>query len=441
MCYSRSSATARAVDKPCTTRSTMMSTKMTPVPLDPELADAPTVPAKRGLDQESEGGPRRSIVRRKAGAPALTFHCPEPTCRKPFNRLCDLTKHGKTHNRPAKCPELDCKYHVLGWPTDKECQRHWNDKHSPNPTVFRCLFNNCPYASKRESNCKQHMEKTHTGFVYIRAKGNDKTKRAMPLVPSNLSVSAIEPNDGPMNPITSAAAATISPLTPLTAADDDAVQPVGPAPVFDQGMFDFGVDFNEHFDTVNPFQTMPITPAMSDVCQFQFDAGGNRWIGDSLNTSAGLGGPTSQTYAQSQMPTPADSLFNHFPDQQCDGLDDLDNDFPYVPSRAQATVPDLLSPCYTSYAPNLVLTPTGYDDYNDFTTSAIEDEDFQLFASASGGPATGIDNMQTSLFPSAEPSRMTADDIKSPSGHITSSQSTNSQIFELFPDLDRPGPT
>ena len=39
--------------------------------------------------------------------------------------------------------------------------------------MFKCRFHPCPYESKRESNCKQHMEKAH-GWVYVRSKNNGK---------------------------------------------------------------------------------------------------------------------------------------------------------------------------------------------------------------------------------------------------------------------------
>ena len=48
-----------------------------------------------------------------------------------------------------------------------------NDKHSVAPSMFRCHYHPCPYESKRESNCKQHMEKAH-GWVYVRSKNNGK---------------------------------------------------------------------------------------------------------------------------------------------------------------------------------------------------------------------------------------------------------------------------
>lgn len=105
-------------------------------------------------------------------------------CGKVYTRPCDLTKHEKTHSRPWKCTEPGCKYFEFGWPTEKERDRHMNDKHSSAPALYHCLWKNegCTYTSKRESNCKQHMEKAH-GWDYIRSKSKKGTK----LVPTAAS--------------------------------------------------------------------------------------------------------------------------------------------------------------------------------------------------------------------------------------------------------------
>ena len=112
--------------------------------------------------------------RRKAAAEKTAQRCRE--CDKEFKRPCDLTKHEKTHSRPWKCTEPSCKYAEYGWPTEKERDRHINDKHSAAPSMYKCQFHPCPYESKRESNCKQHMEKAH-GWAYVRSKNNGRGGR------------------------------------------------------------------------------------------------------------------------------------------------------------------------------------------------------------------------------------------------------------------------
>ena len=145
------------------------------------------------IDSPFNENTARAPARRKrsVGSVKQELCCKE--CDKIFRRLCDLTyvlsfiqlflsvtdsssKHEKTHSRPWKCAELNCKYHKYGWPTEKERDRHMNDKHSAAPTLFKCHFHPCPYESKRERNCKQHMEKAH-GWIYVRPATKDKTEK------------------------------------------------------------------------------------------------------------------------------------------------------------------------------------------------------------------------------------------------------------------------
>ena len=156
-----------------------------PVDLDEDNKGA--LQMKRSLSEEAEDDESilRSMARRKRSASAAELapkRCREPGCDKEFKRPCDLTKHEKTHSRPWKCPVESCKYHEYGWPTEKEMDRHHNDKHSAAPPLYECHFKPCPYRSKRESNCKQHMEKAH-GWEYVRSKNNGKNREKA--TPSN----------------------------------------------------------------------------------------------------------------------------------------------------------------------------------------------------------------------------------------------------------------
>ncbi|KAJ5114890.1 Zinc finger C2H2 [Penicillium alfredii] len=165
-------------------------------------------PVKRTIsfDDAVDEGVQRSMARRKKNAPPMDINQKCSHCDKVFKRPCDLTKHEKTHSRPWKCTLSSCKYFQVGWPTEKERDRHMNDKHSDTPALFKCSFKPCTYASKRESNCKQHMEKAH-GWVYVRSKNNARggSKRgsslqATPQTPS-VSTPASKPVDFP-TPIT-----------------------------------------------------------------------------------------------------------------------------------------------------------------------------------------------------------------------------------------------
>lgn len=145
-----------------------------PVELDEDVKD--NIRVKRSASEQLRDDEEimRSMARRKKNAPPEEYapkKCREPGCNKEFKRPCDLTKHEKTHSRPWKCTDPVCKYHDYGWPTEKERDRHVNDKHKKDPQMFECKFKPCPYKSKRESNCKQHMEKAH-GWQYTRTKTN-----------------------------------------------------------------------------------------------------------------------------------------------------------------------------------------------------------------------------------------------------------------------------
>jgi hypothetical protein len=152
-----------------------------PVELDEDYHGPVQVKRSASEEAEDEEEIMRSMARRKKNAPPEEYapkKCGVPGCNKEFKRPCDLTKHEKTHSRPWKCSIPSCKYNSYGWPTEKERDRHVNDKHSSNPTMFGCQFTGCQYKSKRESNCKQHMEKAH-GWTYVRTKNNGKNRTSV----------------------------------------------------------------------------------------------------------------------------------------------------------------------------------------------------------------------------------------------------------------------
>lgn len=146
-----------------------------------DMDEAKSHPMKRSLseDDEETESVYRSMARRKKSATAAELapkRCRHQGCDKKFKRPCDLTKHEKTHSRPWKCSFPDCRYAKDGWPTEKELLRHQNDRHSKAPKMYKCHFSPCTYESKRESNAKQHMEKSH-GWEYKRSKSNGKKRK------------------------------------------------------------------------------------------------------------------------------------------------------------------------------------------------------------------------------------------------------------------------
>lgn len=150
---------------------------------------------------EAEDSLRSMARKRKCDQGKIEQH-PCRECGKIFPRACDRSKHEKTHSRPWKCPEADCRYHTEGWPTEKECERHVNDKHKQEAKLYKCLFEPCPYTSKRESNCKQHMEKAHDWqYDRCRAKKGDKVKIKPIKVTTKLVKIAKSPSSASTTPL------------------------------------------------------------------------------------------------------------------------------------------------------------------------------------------------------------------------------------------------
>ncbi|KAI1118889.1 hypothetical protein F5Y14DRAFT_438380 [Nemania sp. NC0429] len=217
---------------------------------------------KRSMSQQAEDEEEimRSMARRKKNASPEELapkKCTHEGCTKEFKRACDLTKHEKTHSRPWKCPITSCKYHEDGWPTEKEMARHINDKHSAAPEMHECKYKPCPYKSKRESNCKQHMEKAH-GWTYKRSKA-PKTKaskagssgKPTPML-NNLPTPSSDQTDSIMTPHDDT-------FLPTFVDDDPALFPTYPSTEeFNAGLFDdpvFDGDISLDFSPVDDGST------------------------------------------------------------------------------------------------------------------------------------------------------------------------------------------
>ncbi|KAF5685235.1 zinc finger transcription factor ace1 [Fusarium circinatum] len=85
-----------------------------------------------------------------------------------------IDSYGSTlsESRPWKCPVSTCTYHHYGCLTEDDRDRHCREKHSETPAMYECLFKPCSYQSKRETSCRQHMEKAH-GWICPRTQEND----------------------------------------------------------------------------------------------------------------------------------------------------------------------------------------------------------------------------------------------------------------------------
>jgi len=334
--------------------------------------DVITAPVKRQMEVvTNDEGALRSMARRKKDAPIRTYTCNIDGCRKHFKRPCDLTKHIKTHERPYKCPDETCKYHNHGWPTEKERDRHYNDKHSDAPSQYKCLFEDCPYTSKRESNCKQHMEKSH-GWAYVRSKNNGKGKAiaSVTRIPQ-----AATPSSSGAEGSTPASLLKPSPLTPfLSESDRSRADSVAPTERLilpeDPCMFDFGQDFPDHFNTdvLGSGLTAPFTPAWSD------DRGVS--AGSSLRSPFGQPDGTFESSFELQQLTPNSSN----PNLSAPPTTSAPNSA--AQSGWNAPIDDF-SPHITSGGEDLTLTSDHFYDTmhmdEGFGEGMQSDADFQLF--------------------------------------------------------------
>lgn len=167
-----------------------------------------------------------------------------------------------------------CKYHEIGWPTEKERDRHVNDKHSNSPALFKCGFSPCTYQSKRESNCKQHMEKAH-GWTYVRSKNNGRQgKKGSPAQATPQTPSVATPASRAVDLPTPATGPSPSPLEaphgypsdpPFSFADPPTQNPMQDFPLF-SGNDSYG-------NLPNGVHDFTFSTAGLDVLESRFEAG------------------------------------------------------------------------------------------------------------------------------------------------------------------------
>lgn len=393
-----------------------------------ELASSAAGPMqKRPADDLDEDDALRSMARRKKNAKPEIHTC--ELCEKEFKRPCDLTKHVKTHERPWKCPQDDCKYYEYGWPTEKERDRHVNDKHSSTPSLYHCLYKPCPYTSKRESNCKQHMEKAH-GWNYVRSKSNGKGR----------ANNGVRLQHGSVPP--SPSSAMLTPLTPIapspsTNSMSEASRRGSMAPPPTAGPSNYGTpafthpspDFAGHFNMNNmnfdfndmanfPTSAFPITPATSE----------------DRRTSASLSSHSGQLFDVSSFDngSPNDFMFDDFNFGNFDFSSYTPNSSIAGPSSAVAPQASPGAQMDQTFTNDAMHVDDSYDNY-----SSGPNQDFTLFGATA--PATSGD-----MFPSlpAEGTWGNMDNMGSNFGShfdVNNSAPTlptgNSTLDELFPEL------
>jgi hypothetical protein len=333
------------------------------------------------------------MARRKKGyiPEIVEMKCSDPTCDKIFTRKCDLSKHEKTHSRPFKCPEKTCKYHEQGLPTEKERDRHINDKHDPNPHFYKCNF--CEFRTKRESNCKQHMEKKHS-WVYERAKGKEKggrlTPGQTPQTPSMdyssgmhspaMSYKSSPWDDGSSIAGSLAGSVQLTPYEqPMHAFDGYDQATAYSAPLFprdNQTMNYQGYDYNQQYQgpyisptnthPMTPHQmTTPVTPAYSNITGQSPYLANADIVMDCTN-------PNGSNY-DTGLPTPASFL-----------------------------QPNSRNPSISHQSPVYDTDSTGFADPMIGQNMNIPDNDFALFGGDNTSPFSNPAAASATLFPASE---------------------------------------
>ncbi|PGG95429.1 hypothetical protein AJ80_09962 [Polytolypa hystricis UAMH7299] len=358
----------------------------------PYETKSPIPTMKRSLSMEStDDSVQRSMARRKKDAPPLDINKKCEDCGKVFKRPCDYAKHEKTHTRPWKCPEVSCKYHTTGWPTEKECDRHYNDKHSKNPRLYRCTAPGCPYTSKRESNCKQHMEKTH-GFAYHRSKNNGKTSKRSSVAPTPQTPSMGTPVSGLMDAPTPMSSHGPSPFLADASPLPSNMQYGQPAqyPLFSPQP---GGDFQLYPD--NPVQTncASSTHSVSDF--------GHPTVGDFELFPTNAGQDNLANF--SPFPAPLDFNAFHASLQASDPnsyLPDLSRTLPSIESSSNSTTHDTMATGLGFGSPDL---SAGIPDNFEMDWSAV-DTDFTALNAQLMSPPSSTDLSHQHLDFSGHPS-------------------------------------
>ncbi|KAG8626787.1 hypothetical protein KVT40_005732 [Elsinoe batatas] len=377
--------------------------------------DVAAASAKRHMEDDltDDDGVRRSMARRKKNEPIRTYYCKQDGCSKQFKRPCDLTKHVKTHERPWKCPDETCKYHEVGWPTEKERERHVNDKHSDSPVMYKCLEPGCPYTSKRESNCKQHMEKAHD-IPYVRSKNNGKGKAVQHLSKVSPSVKTDSAIGTPFTP------PAPSPSVHSSASGDSVM--AGPSNYIPESNFDFADFMPSHFNTdyLNPASSIPFTPSWSN------DRRTSVGTGTSVTNYSPFD-PPSHDFSESWMKTEQYdfTMFDAYQQPTPDSINNMslfpDNSMPQINANADLTA---FSPHVSPGAQDMTFG-THFNDAMAIDNFATED--FSLYGN-------------TAMAQNSVPQNMNTNDnfggLDNMGGQFSATQSDSQHdILSLFPEL------
>ena len=271
--------------------------------------------------------------------------------------------------------------------------------------MYKCQYRPCPYESKRESNCKQHMEKTH-GWAYVRSKNNGKSKKTQagktPPTPrvSTPSFDASSPEFGVASSSRSYGGAfSVEPS--INGSDDLRSHSALNTPFMDldDRFAPFEVNdfpWNESYHGINPANPSPFTPSSQHL---SLDAGSMTNAPTNHSSFETLLSPHDHVFTENydwsnintdsdftsmniQLATPANSIETRPLDAfSCNPpicIDQAPNG--QVPSLSPGAQGNVM--LYSPYSQNEGAIDEGYEDFSGDVGKPTED--FALFDSAPG---------------------------------------------------------
>lgn len=174
----------------------------------------------------------------------------------------------------------------------KEKDRHYNDRHSPDPNVYECPV--CGSKMLRQSNCLQHMDRVH-GIPYMRSKGQGKNNKinlpnatmpneTKPIVSYSLPSPETPPSLAPATP-ESVAPPQMAATPPQMAPTETATDTAGPSLGYCNWQYPTPVASERQFVSPNELSLSSSSEHLSDDDLFFFPEGG---LTDMSNSSAQL---------------------------------------------------------------------------------------------------------------------------------------------------------
>lgn len=140
-------------------------------PLDALSVESAPIATRSEASSGQRPSKRRRTSQRSSIPVGLLGVC--PVCKRegrddfPFINDSDKRKHMKTHEKPFKCYDDDCKGDPYGCATDNDLWRHKETVHGiyrPTSVFYKCCVPACPKAAeihRRKDNFRDHIKRMH----------------------------------------------------------------------------------------------------------------------------------------------------------------------------------------------------------------------------------------------------------------------------------------